>query len=194
MIRHEEEYVKNRPQELCKMCGKCCRVITNTQYTYDEICEMASQGNEYAKDFIKIFKPYNSIEDAKKVDKETVENIINRLKDNETFNPDTITFYGCKYILPDNSCPIYEERPALCRVCPSSGWAITPPGCGFTAWQFLRREEDKSKIRKAKEELLELKIMRKKTTTDSILKKIDSVERKIYNNIEMYAPQGSHDW
>ena len=28
MIETEEQFLARRPQRLCKMCGKCCRVVT----------------------------------------------------------------------------------------------------------------------------------------------------------------------
>ncbi len=189
---YEENYIKSRPQSLCKMCGKCCRVISNTKYTYDEIKEMAANGNDYAKDFLNIFEPYESIEEARAVDAATVDNILREKKDN--IKEEDMTFYKCRYILDNNMCSIYEERPKLCIYCPSNGWVVTPPGCGFESWLFLKREEDMKKVRKAKEELLDLRVMRKKTQDFEILKKIDSVEKKVCNTIELFAEYGSKYW
>ncbi len=194
MNSYEENYINKRPQSLCKMCGKCCKVITNTKYTYQEILTMAEEGNEYAQDFAKIFEPYPSVEAAREVDAEIVDNIINRLKDSNRYNEKTLTFYKCRYLLPNNMCSIYEERPKLCIYCPSSGWVVTPPGCGFEAWLFLKREEDMQKVRHAKEELLDLKIMKQKTNDEKLIKKIDSVEKTIHRTIEMFSEQGSKYW
>ncbi len=155
---------------------------------------MANGGNEYAQDFIKIFEPYPSIDAAREVDKGIVDNIITHLKNSEQYNEETLTFYRCRYILPNNMCSIYEERPKLCIYCPSSGWVVVPPGCGFEAWLFLKREEDMQKVRHAKEELLDLKIMKTKTKDEKLLKKIDSVEKTIQKTIEMFAPHGSAEW
>ena len=184
MNSYEENYINLRPQSLCKMCGKCCRVVTNVKYTYDDIRKMAESQDEYAMDFINIFEPYPSIEDAKKVDKKTVEYIIEKLKADGKYDENNLTFYRCKYILNNNKCSIYEERPKLCIYSPASAWTIVPPGCGFEPWLFLKREETMQKVRKAKEELLELKIMRRNTTDEKILQKIESVEKKIRNTIE----------
>lgn len=194
MGSYEDNYLKKRPQNLCKMCGRCCRVVTNTDYTYQQLQNIAAEGDSAAKDFIKIFEPYPSIEAAKKVDAEVVDNIIKRLKASNKYDENTLTFYKCKYILPNNMCSIYEERPKLCIYCPSSGWVVTPPGCGFNAWLFLKREEDKQKVRKAKEELLDLKVMKSKTKDLSIIQKIESVEKKIISIIDLYSNLGSHQW
>lgn len=194
MGSYEENYLKKRPQSLCKMCGKCCRVVTNTKYTYSEIKQMAKEDNDFAKDFLKIFEPYPSIDAAKSVDAGTVENIIEHLKMDEKFNEKELTFYKCKYLLENNMCSIYEERPTLCIHCPSSGWVVVPPGCGFEGWLFLKREEDRQKVRRAKEELLELKLLKKKTKDEKLLFKIESVEKKLLNTIDLFKNYGSADW
>ena len=193
MNGHEVSFIKERPQSLCKMCGRCCRVLTGS-YPYDEILRMAQEDNEYAKDFIKLFEPYESIEAARAVDKDTVDNIIKRLEADEKFDKNSLTFYHCRYILDNNMCAIYEERPTLCRLCPSSGWVVTPPGCGFESWLFLKREEDMERVRKYKEELLELEIIKKKNHDEKILQKIDSVEKKLHATIELFSAHGSKDW
>ncbi len=194
MGSYEENYLKKRPQSLCKMCGKCCRVVTNTKYTYQEIRRLAREGNDFAKDFLKIFEPYPSIEAARAVDAGIVDNIIEHLKMDNKYEEDKITFYKCKYLLDNNMCSIYEERPTLCIHCPSSGWVVVPPGCGFEGWLFLQREEDKQKVRRAKEEYLELQLLKKKTKSPEILAKIESVEKKIQHTIDIFKPYGSADW
>lgn len=193
MSSYEESYLKTRPQRLCHMCGRCCRVVT-TPKPYCELKYLESQGDQGAIDFLKIFVPYPSIEAARKVDKELVDNVIKKMSEADDFDINKVTFYGCKYLLDDNTCPIYEERPALCRHCPSTPWAIVPPGCGFEAWLFLKREETKQKVRKAKEDYLELQLLKTKTNDPENLKKIESVENKIKHTIDIYKKYGSVDW
>lgn len=194
MGSYEENYLKKRPQSLCKMCGKCCRVVTNTKYTYSEIKRLAREGNEFAKDFLKIFEPYPSIEAAREVDAGTVDNIIEHLKADGKYDEKNMTFYKCKYLLDNNLCSIYEERPVLCIHCPANGWVVVPPGCGFEGWLFLQREEDKQKVRHAKEEYLELQLLKKKNKNPEILAKIESVEKKIQHTIDIFKAYGSEDW
>ena len=193
MGSYEESYLSKRPQELCHMCGRCCRVVT-TPRPYEELKKLAALGDSMADDFLKIFEPYSSIDEARKVDKELVDNIISLLKIDGRFDENSTTFYHCKYLLDNNLCSIYEERPVLCKHCPSTPWAIVPPGCGFEGWLFLEREKAKEKIRKSKEELLELKLLKSRTNDDSVLKKIESVEHKIATSIELYKKYGSYDW
>ncbi len=193
MGSYEENYLDKRPQSLCHMCGKCCRVVT-TQYPYNELKKMAAKGDKGAIDFLSIFVPYESIEAARKVDAEVVDNIITRLIDDGNFNEQETTFYCCKYLRDDNLCSNYENRPILCRHCPSSPWVIVPPDCGFEGWLFWKREEEKQKIRKSKEDLLELKLLRSKTKDPQTLEKISAVEQKIYRNIDSLKKYGSENW
>lgn len=193
MSSYEESYLKKRPQSLCHMCGRCCRVVT-TPKPYDELKRLESEGDEGAIDFLKIFVPYPSIEAARQVDKELVDNVIQKLSEDGRYFEDKTTFYGCKYLLDDNTCSIYEERPTLCRHCPSTPWAIVPPKCGFEAWLFLKREDDKQRVRKAKEDYLELQLLKTKTKDPDNLKKIESVENKIKHTIDIYSKYGSLNW
>ena len=193
MGSYEDNYLAMRPQELCNMCGRCCRVVT-TSKSYEELKALQAENDEGACEFLKIFVPYPSIEAARAVDKELVDNVINLLIEDGNYDETKMTFYGCKYLREDNLCSIYEERPVLCRHWPSTPWSIVPPGCGFEGWLFLKREEAKQKVRKAKEDLLELKLLKTKNPTEDILKKISSVEHKIQTTIDMYKKYGSYDW
>jgi len=190
---YEENYLSVRPQELCHMCGRCCRVVT-TSKPYDELLRLQAEGDSGACEFLKIFEPYPSIDAARAIDRELVDNIIQMLSRDGNFDEETTTFYGCKYLQDNNLCGIYEERPELCRHCPSTPWSIVPPGCGFEGWLFMEREKAKEKIRKSKEELLELKLLKNKNSDQEILKKIEAVEHKIQTTIDLYKKYGSYDW
>lgn len=155
---------------------------------------MAEENDKGAIDFLSIFVPYESIEAARQADSEVVDNIINRLSEDGNYIEDETTFYCCKYLQDDNLCSNYENRPVLCRHCPSSPWSIVPPGCGFEGWLFWKREEEKEKIRRAKEELLELKLLKKRKNSPETLQKIEAVEQKILRNIDMYKKYGSENW
>lgn len=193
MSSYEENYLAKRPQHLCHMCGKCCRVVT-TSLSYAELKQMEQDGDKGAVDFLSLFVPYDSIESARNVDAGVVDNIINRLKSDGSFDEKKITFYGCKYLQDNNLCSRYETRLDLCKHCPSTPWSIVPPGCGFEGWLFWQREEIKQKIRKSKEELLELKLLRMRTKDENTLQKIDIVEHKIQRGIDFYKKYGSENW
>lgn len=193
MSSYEENYLAKRPQHLCHMCGKCCRVVT-TSLSYTELKQMEQDGDKGAVDFLSLFVPYDSIESARNVDAGVVDNIINRLKSDGSFDEKKITFYGCKYLQDNNLCSRYETRLDLCKHCPSTPWSIVPPGCGFEGWLFWQREEIKQKIRKSKEELLELKLLRMRTKDENTLQKINIVEHKIQRGIDFYKKYGSENW
>ena len=193
MSSYEDSYLNKRPQELCHMCGKCCRVVT-TMRPYSELLELQKQGEQAACEFLSIFEPFPSIEEAKKADKGTVENIIEHLQADGKYDESKVTFYTCKYLQDDNKCSIYDKRPTLCRHCPSTPWAIVPPGCGFEGWLFMKREEDKERVRKAKEELLEMEVLKKRVTNLETLNKIYAVEHKLQRTIDLYKKYGSENW
>lgn len=193
MGSYEESYLAKRPQSLCKMCGKCCRVVT-TSTPYNVLKKMADEGDKGAVDFLSIFIPYESVNAAREVDAGVVDNIINMLSKDGKYNEKEISFYYCKYLLDNNMCSNYENRPTLCRHFPATPWAIVPPECGFEGWLFAKREQDKQKVRKAKEELLELKLLRMRTKNEETLKKISIVEQKIQRNIDLYKKYGSENW
>lgn len=192
MTSYEESYLDKRPQSLCKMCGKCCRFVTIPQ-TYEEVQRLASEGHEGAKDFLKLFVPYASVEEARKIDAETVDNVIRLHKQDGKYDAN-LKFYHCRFIREDNLCGNYENRPVLCNHFPSTPWAIVPPNCGFEGWLFGRREEIKQKVRKEKEELIELKLLKQKTHDAETIAKIELVEQKLQRNIDMFKKYGSEDW
>ena len=193
MDNYEKKYLSRRPQELCKMCGRCCKVATTT-VPYETIKKMKDEGDKGATDFLYVFEPYPSIDAARKVSADIVDNIINGLKEDGNYKEDEMTFYHCRFLQDDNLCGNYEERPLLCKHFPASPWAIVPPGCGYEGWLFMMREEIKQKIRKTKEELIELKLLRTKTNSPEMLSKIDAVEKKMLQSIEIYKKHGSENW
>ena len=156
---NKKEYVgynHNFPQHLCKMCGKCCKAIT-TPYTHEELIKYAQEGQDEAKVFTEIFKPYPSIEDARKAVPDHVEQILNQLKKvTPDYDESKITFYYCPHQTEDNKCSIHATRPDCCRRAPRNGWSLFPPDCGFKGWQFRQREKVKQSVRIIKEAIIEL--------------------------------------
>lgn len=193
MDNYEKNYLSKRPQNLCNMCGNCCRIAT-TETPYKKLLELKAEGNQGAIDFLELFEPYKSIEDAKKVCAPIVNNVIKELKSIDNYKEDELTFYHCRFIGDDNLCSRYETRKTLCNHFPSSPWAVVPPGCGFEGWLFMKREETKQRIRKVKEELLELQLLKNKNLSTEMLAKIEAVEKKMHNSIELHKKHGSEFW
>ncbi len=193
MDNFEKNGLSQRPQSLCNMCGRCCRCST-TSFTYEKLLELQAEGDQGAIDFLELFEPYDSIEAAREVSPEIVDNIIKGLKEDGNFVEEDMTFYHCRFIGDDNLCTRYESRKTLCDLFPASPWAIVPPGCGFEGWLFMKREEKKQQIRKVKEDLLELQLLKTKTSDPETMAKIIAVENKMHKTIEHYKKHGAEFW
>jgi Fe-S-cluster containining protein len=147
------------PQSLCRMCGMCCKIVNfKGGLSYEEVKKLSEDPNapptqsEGARDFLTIFKPYDSVEDAKKVD----EGFVNFLF--EIFGKDSnLTFFHCRFLAEDNTCLIHEDRPLLCRMHPTPNEkTLFHPNCGFKEQAQKNWEEISSIIedlKKRKEEL-----------------------------------------
>lgn len=111
---------------------------------------MVAAGDQEAIDFLEIFEPYDSIEAARAVVPEQVEQVMKVVAQRDDMNEDEVTFYHCRYVTPEGLCGIYERRPRCCREAPGHGWSVMPPGCGFEGWQFEQREKQKRMVRDLK--------------------------------------------
>lgn len=146
------EQLEPLPQGVCNQCGKCCRSAT-TFYPYKKLLEMVENGEKEAIDFLSIFEPYPSIEEARKVVPDQVDHVLSVVERREDMKVEEVTFYFCRHIDDQHLCQIYEKRPRCCRDAPRHGWSAMPPGCGFEGWQFTMRETQKSLVRELKESL-----------------------------------------
>lgn len=185
-------FFETRPQKYCLMCGKCCKIAT-TPKSYEELLELTKKGNRFAKDFLKIFEPYDSIQSAREVSPETVDNIIDKF-DTAINTSKKLTLYKCKFISDNNLCTIYKKKPRLCDRFPSSPWAVVPPGCGFEGWLFQKREEIKQRIRYQKECLVEFEALIKTVDNPETIKKLKIAMKKIKKTIKLFADYGAENW
>lgn len=197
MENNKNTFIESRPQELCLMCGRCCRMST-APLPYEEMLSLKEQGDKGAIDFLDLFEPYESIEAAREIDARIVDNIINSLRNSnfygEAYNEKNLTFYRCRYIQDNNLCGIYENRRELCDRFPSSPWVVAPPGCGFEGWLAQKREETVQKIRKQKENLLIVEELYASATTDAQRARIKITMDNIKDTISYYEKYGAKDW
>lgn len=135
--------------DLCHKCGRCCRSAT-TYHNHAKLLEMAEQGDKEAIDFLEIFEPYTSIDDAREIEPDQVAQVLKVVEGRDDMKVEDVTFYHCRYVTPEGLCGIYERRPRCCREAPGHGWSVMPPGCGFEGWQFEQREKQKRMIRDLK--------------------------------------------
>lgn len=175
---------ERRPQKLCKKCGKCCRVATTTK-SYPELQELAAKGDKGAMDFLELFEPYETIEDAMLVDRATVEHI--------GYDENT-TFYHCRFLQKNNLCSRYDTRKDLCRHCPSTAFAIVPPDCGFTEWLEEEKLKIINKVKSLKKEKLSYQQELLKDCTEHKRIMLNKLIASIDSYINTYAKYGSHEW
>jgi len=180
------------PQYLCKVCGRCCKAIT-TSFSQDELKQMYKDGNPEAKAFIEIFKPYGSVEEARKFIPDQVDEILNTLKERK-FDISKVNFYYCPNLSEKNLCKIYESRPDCCKKAPRHGWSIISPGCGFEGWQFEQREKHKKLIRSLKEYLYVVENLTQDGTVPGQDLTIDELRKNIEEKIKPWEKFGSMFW
>lgn len=121
-VRHEYQ---------CHCTGTCCR-LSSSEFDYETLKQKAAAGDTFAQQFISIFIPYNSTDDARKIFPDYVEYVINELGKDEQ-----VHFYHCPHITDDNLCSIYtsDKRPQICEDFPNNPLSILYPSCGYIEWK-----------------------------------------------------------
>jgi len=118
---------KNKFQ--CKRTGTCCK-LASSEFSYEELQQKAWNKDEFARQFTQVFVPYKNFREARDVFPEYVDLIVKKFGKEENIN-----FYYCKYLENDNECPIYENRPQICRDFPDNPLSVIPPVCGYYTWK-----------------------------------------------------------
>lgn len=181
------------PQYLCRMCGRCCKSIA-TSDSHEELEKLAELGNEEAKVFMHIFKRFPSIEEARKVVPEQVEQVLGELSQKEGFDINKVSFYYCPHITDENLCSIHQDRPGCCRRAPHHGWSLMPPGCGFEGWQFELREKHKKMTRRLKEHLTAIEAISENGKVPGREQTIEELKAIIEEKIKPWSKYGSMFW
>lgn len=186
------EEIDDKPAHLCKKCGVCCRVVVPS-YTHEEIQQMAENNEKEAIDFLKIFVPYDSVDEIPEYGMPHYNQIISVMSADENFDEKNVTVFHCRYITDELTCPIYSERPDCCRRAPHNGWSLFSPTCGYTGWQFLQRERQKQNVRKYKEILYEIEM-----TGNPEMKyngmTIDELKKHVEEKIKPFEKYGAKIW
>ena len=191
MDNYEKNYLNSHPENLCLICGKCCGVAA-AEIPYDELLNIAKKGDTFVNEFLEIFIPYESVDEVRKINAETVDNILREMY-NKNLSSD-LTFYHCKYLQGDNVCGKFEDSITLYKDFTVSPWGVIPQGCILAGSLFLKFEKEKQRVRKAKEELIDLAFLKTKIKNKNVLEKIKNVEKKLNKTIELYKRYGSADW
>ena len=179
-------------KDICSKCGKCCKLIQSLK-THEELNELAKGGDKAATNFLKLFIPYESLEDVIRIDPVAVDNILETNK--HKYGSKTKTyFYYCRYLNDDNTCKVYNIRPKLCRDYPKSAFTVLPENCAYEGYIFEIREKIKEQIRKIKEKLADISVIKHNSVNVNEIRKCNELEEKYTKMIEKFSPYGAKDW
>ena len=129
----------------CSRCANCCKLATS-EYSYEQLKQKAMRGDKYSKDFVSVFIPYKSEEEAKMANPEFFELL------NDIVNDQRVYYYYCPK-LNGNICSDYENRPNICKDFPHNPLKLLPSTCSFNAWKNEVARE--SMLLKAKTDIIE---------------------------------------
>lgn len=127
VYRKFREVLVYRNEFQCTGCATCCNLACS-EFSPEELRLKAENGDNFAKQFISIFIPYESKEEARKVYPEYIQ----MLEENKE---DKVYFYHCPKLTEDKRCSDYENRPQICRDFPDNPLSILPKSCGYKKWK-----------------------------------------------------------
>ena len=110
----------------CNRCAACCKLAVSP-YSYEQLKQRANRGDKFSADFVSVFVPYKSEEEARSVNPEYFA-LLNKLVEDKTY------YYYCPK-LEGNLCSIYENRPNICKDFPHNPLKLLPAECSFNEWK-----------------------------------------------------------
>lgn len=129
----------------CIRCANCCRLATS-EYSYEQLKQRAMRGDKFSRDFVSVFVPYKSEDDAKLANPEYFELLNEMLEDQKVY------YYYCPKLI-GNSCSDYENRPDICKDFPHNPLKLLPSTCSFNAWKNSIAKQ--AMLLKAKTDIIE---------------------------------------
>lgn len=127
IYRKFNEILAYRTQFKCVGCATCCNLACS-EFSPEELKQKAENGDKFATQFMSIFIPYASKEEARKIYPQYIELL-------EENGEDNVYFYHCPKLTADNRCSDYNNRPQICRDFPDNPLSILPKSCGYKAWK-----------------------------------------------------------
>ncbi len=124
-----KEIENDKDSFICNRCTICCRFATS-EYDYKKLKEKAQNGDNFAKQFVSIFIPYDNIDEAVKAYPDYVKMLKENLND-----INNIYFYHCKKLKENGLCSDYENRLQICRDFPNNPFVLLPKSCGYKEWK-----------------------------------------------------------
>lgn len=129
----------------CGRCANCCKLATS-EFSYEQLKQKAARGDKFSRDFVSVFVPYQTEEDAKLANPEYFELLNNLMEDQKIY------YYYCPRLV-GNSCSIYENRPDICKDFPHNPLKLLPSTCSFNAWKNAIAKQ--SMLLKAKTDIID---------------------------------------
>lgn len=127
-LKNNYKIIMDKKEEYsCSCCGSCCKLAVS-EYSYDQLKQRAFRGDKFSKDFVSVFVPYNTEEEAKQANPEYFELL------NELMEEQKIYYYYCPKV-ENNLCTDYENRPDICKDFPHNPLKLLPSICSFNAWR-----------------------------------------------------------
>lgn len=127
IYRKWNEILAYRKEFSCVGCGTCCKLACS-EFSPEQLKIKAENGDRFANQFLSVFVPYNSKEDARSIYPE----YIKMLEDNKE---EEVYFYHCPKLTECNRCSDYGNRPQICRDFPDNPLALLPKSCGYIKWK-----------------------------------------------------------
>lgn len=127
IYRKWREILDYRSRFKCSGCGTCCKLACS-EFSPVELKQKAENGDNFANQFLSVFVPYDSKEDARKIYPE----YIKMLEENKESD---VYFYHCPKLTEDCKCSDYGNRPQICRDFPDNPLALLPNSCGYEKWK-----------------------------------------------------------
>lgn len=112
----------------CSCCSACCKLACS-EFSNEELVLKAKNGDNFASQFVSVFIPYESEEEAQKVYPEYFELLKNKAPNEKVY------FYHCPKVTEEGRCPDYENRPQICRDFPDNPISFLPKNCGYVKWK-----------------------------------------------------------
>lgn len=127
IYRKWREILSYRENYHCKGCATCCNLACS-EFSPDELKEKAQKGDKFATQFLSVFIPYETRQEAERIYPQYLELLKNTIDED-------VYFYHCPKLTECKRCSDYENRPEICRIFPDNPLSILPESCGFYEWR-----------------------------------------------------------
>lgn len=127
-LKNTYKMIMDKKQEFsCNRCANCCRLAVS-EYSYDQLKQRAMRGDKFSRDFVSVFVPYKTEEEARLANPEYFKLL------EDTMEEQRVYFYYCPKLV-GNACSDYENRPDICKDFPHNPLKLLPSTCSFNEWK-----------------------------------------------------------